>query len=200
VEGDDAVGSDYGGEASPCVPGVEPGCDRNLRGLRKTAAARLLAVATAAMEATMPGAANMVYPTESDAWKQDAIAGLGEPRAASAAQAREDRRRAKELEEQLHRKDQVLAETAALLVLSKSSQRSFTTARTHDLPARPPDSNPRHRASPLERRRAGTSLCSGWHRCLTLRSPGNGIIGGAKGTLSNPSPADACTATERAAD
>jgi transposase len=54
-----------------------------------------------------------------DAWKQDAIAGLGEPRAASAAEAREDRRRVKELERQLHRKDKALAETAALLVLSK---------------------------------------------------------------------------------
>ena len=53
------------------------------------------------------------------AWKQDAIAGLGEPRAASAAEAREDRRRIKELERELHRKDKALAETAALLVLSK---------------------------------------------------------------------------------
>jgi transposase len=75
-----------------------------------------------------------LYPTELDAWKQDAIAGLGEPRAASAAEAREDRaaertdatqsgqlarRRVKELERELHRKDKALAETAALLVLSK---------------------------------------------------------------------------------
>ena len=54
-----------------------------------------------------------------DGWKQDAVAGLGEPRAASAAEAREDRRRVKELERELHRKDKALAETAALLVLSK---------------------------------------------------------------------------------
>jgi transposase len=43
---------------------------------------------------------------------------LGEPRAASAAEARQDRRRVKELERELHRKDKALAETAALLVLA----------------------------------------------------------------------------------
>jgi hypothetical protein len=50
--------------------------------------------------------------------KRDAIAGLGEPRAASAVEARQDRRRVKELERELHRKDTARAETAALLVLS----------------------------------------------------------------------------------
>jgi len=60
-----------------------------------------------------------LYPAELDAWKQDAIAGLGEPRAVSAAEARQDRRRVKELERELHRKDKALAETAALLALSK---------------------------------------------------------------------------------
>ena len=49
----------------------------------------------------------------------DAVDGLGEPRAASAVEARQDRRRVKELERELHRKDKALAETAALLVLSK---------------------------------------------------------------------------------
>ncbi len=49
----------------------------------------------------------------------DAIAGLGEPRAASAVEARQDRRRVKELERELHRTDKALAETAALLVLAK---------------------------------------------------------------------------------
>ena len=80
-----------------------------------------------------------LYPTELDTWKRDAIAGLGEPRAASAVEARQDRRRVKELERELHRKDRALAETAALLVLSKNSRRSSTTARTHDPPGRPPD-------------------------------------------------------------
>ena len=39
--------------------------------------------------------------------------------ARSAAEARQDRRRVKELERELHRKDKALAETAALLVLAK---------------------------------------------------------------------------------
>jgi transposase len=50
------------------------------------------------------------------AWKQDAIGGLGEPCGANAADTRQDRRRIKELEHELHRKDKALAETAALLV------------------------------------------------------------------------------------
>jgi transposase len=94
-----------------------------------TAAARLQAViVTAAMdEATRSGWCREqgLYPAELDAWKQDAIAGLGEPRAASAAEARQDRRRVKELERELHRKDKALAETAALLVLSKKLSAVF---------------------------------------------------------------------------
>jgi len=90
---------------------------------RWTAAARLQAViATAAMDEATRSAwcrEQGLYPAELDAWKQDAIAGLGEPRAASAVEARQDRRRVKELERELHRKDKALAETAALLVLSK---------------------------------------------------------------------------------
>ena len=90
---------------------------------RWTAAARLQAlIATAGMDEATRSAwcrAQGLYPAELDAWQQDAIAGLGEPRAASAAEAREDRRRVKELERELHRKDKALAETAALLVLSK---------------------------------------------------------------------------------
>jgi len=96
---------------------------RNGGGQRWTPAARLEAViATAAMDEAARSAwcrEQGLYPTELDAWKQDAIAGLGEPRAASAAEAREDRRRVKELERELRRKDKALAETAALLVLRK---------------------------------------------------------------------------------
>ena len=66
-----------------------------------------------------------LYPAELEAWKHDAIAGLGEPRAASAVEARQDRRRVKELERELHRKDKALAETAALLVLGKKLQAVF---------------------------------------------------------------------------
>jgi hypothetical protein len=66
-----------------------------------------------------------LYAAELDAWKRDAIAGLGEPRAASAVEARQDRRRVKELERELHRKDKALAETAALLVLTKKLSAVF---------------------------------------------------------------------------
>ena len=87
-------------------------------GQRWTAAARLEAViATAAMDEAARSAwcrEHGLYPSELAGWKQDAIAGLGEPRAASAVEARQDRRRVKELERELHRKDKALAETAAL--------------------------------------------------------------------------------------
>ena len=93
-------------------------------GQRWTPAARLEAViATAAMdEATCSTwcREHGLYPSELAGWKKDAIAGLGEPRAASAVEARQDRRRVKELERELHRKDKALAETAALLVLAKN--------------------------------------------------------------------------------
>lgn len=96
---------------------------------RWTPAARLEAViATAAMDATSRSAwcrEQGLYPTELEAWKQDAVAGLGAPRAAGAADARQDRRRIKELERELHRKDKALAETAALLVLSKKLSAIF---------------------------------------------------------------------------
>lgn len=92
-------------------------------GQRWTAAARLEAViATATMDEAARSAwcrERGVYPAELEAWKQDAIGGLGEPRAASAVEARQDRRRVKELERELRRKDKALAEAAALLVLSK---------------------------------------------------------------------------------
>jgi hypothetical protein len=76
---------------------------------RWTAAARLQAViVTAAMDEATRSAwcrEQGLYLAELDAWKRDAIAGLGEPRAASAGEARQDRRRVKELERELHRKD-----------------------------------------------------------------------------------------------
>ena len=96
---------------------------------RWTAAARLQAViVTAAMDEATRSAwcrEQGLYPAELDAWKRDAIAGLGEPRATSAVEARQDRRRVKELERELHRKDKALAETAALLVLSKKLSAVF---------------------------------------------------------------------------
>jgi transposase len=88
-----------------------------------TPAARLEAViATAAMNEAARSAwcrEHGVYPTELETWKADAIGGLGGPREAESLALKQDRRRIKELERELHRKDKALAETAALLVLRK---------------------------------------------------------------------------------
>jgi transposase-like protein len=96
---------------------------------RWTPAARLEAVITTAVLDEAARSAwcreQGLYPAELEAWKHDAIAGLGEPRAASAVEARQDRRRIKELERELHRKDKALAETAALLVLRKKLNAVF---------------------------------------------------------------------------
>jgi hypothetical protein len=100
-------------------------------GQRWTAAARLEAViATASMDEAKRSAwcrEQGLYLTDLDAWKQDAISGLGEPRGANAADTKQDRRRIKELERELNRKDKALAETAALLVLSKKLSAVFHT-------------------------------------------------------------------------
>lgn len=88
-----------------------------------TPAARLEAViATAVMDEAARSAwcrEHGLYPTDLDRWKQDALGGLGDPRDEGAAEAKQERRRIKELERDLSRKDKALAETAALLVLSK---------------------------------------------------------------------------------
>jgi transposase len=90
-----------------------------------TAAARLQAViATAAMEETRRSAwcrENGVYPSELEQWKQSAIGALSEtPEERGSPQERRDsRKRIKELERDLRRKDKALSETTELLVLSK---------------------------------------------------------------------------------
>ena len=94
-----------------------------------TPAARLEAVITTA---TMDEAARSawcrehgLFPVDLDRWKQDALGGLGELRDDGAAEAKQERRRIKELERDLSRKDKALAETAALLVLSKKLSAIF---------------------------------------------------------------------------
>jgi hypothetical protein len=90
-----------------------------------TAAARFDAVlTTAAMNEAGKSAwcrTNGVYPQELEQWRQSATQALTEPEEtrASPQQTKHDRRRIKELERELRRKDRALAETAALLVLSK---------------------------------------------------------------------------------
>lgn len=96
-----------------------------------TAAARLQAViATAAMDEVQLSAwcrEQGVYPTELQQWKSDATAALAESteEQVTPQQAREDKKRIKELERDLKRKDKALAEAAALLVLSKQMEAIF---------------------------------------------------------------------------
>ena len=98
---------------------------RPARGRAWTAGARLEAViATAAMSESAKSAwcrEHGVYPAELDKWRASATAALAEPEEAreSPQATRQDRKRIKELERDLLRKDRALAETAALLVLSK---------------------------------------------------------------------------------
>jgi len=96
-----------------------------------TAAARLQAViATAAMDEAQRSAwcrEQGVYPTELQQWKENATAALREiPEERASPQERRDaRKRVKELERDLRRKEKALAETTALLVLSKQLQAIF---------------------------------------------------------------------------
>jgi transposase-like protein len=90
-----------------------------------TAAARLEAViATSAMDEAAKSAwcrQQGIYPSELEQWRSSAVEALAAPEEtrASPQQTRQDHRRIKELERELRRKDKALAETAALLVLSK---------------------------------------------------------------------------------
>jgi DNA-binding transcriptional MerR regulator len=96
-----------------------------------TAAARLEAViVTAAMDEAAKSAwcrEQGLYPSELERWRESAAAALAEPEEARASpqETRRDQRRIKELERQLKRKDKALAETAALLVLSKKLSAIF---------------------------------------------------------------------------
>ncbi len=95
------------------------------RGRVWTAGARLEAVITAAALDEAGKSAwcreHGVFPAELDTWQSSATAALAEPREtrASPQATRADKKRIKELERELLRKDRALAETAALLVLSK---------------------------------------------------------------------------------
>jgi hypothetical protein len=90
-----------------------------------SAAARLDAViATAAIDEAAKGAwcrEHGVYPQQLQQWRLAAVQALAAPEEARASprQTQADHRRIKELEREVRRKDKALAETAALLVLSK---------------------------------------------------------------------------------
>lgn len=98
---------------------------RPARGRAWTAGARLEAViTTAAMNEAGKSAwcrEHGVYSAELDKWRTSAIQALADPEdvRASPQATRAAAKRIKELERDLLRKDRALAETAALLVLSK---------------------------------------------------------------------------------
>ena len=97
----------------------------------ESAAGRLEAVViTAAMNEVDKSAwcrSHGAYPQELAQWRASATTALAAPEElqASLQDTRQDRKRIKELERELLRKDRALAETAALLVLSKKVQTIF---------------------------------------------------------------------------
>jgi len=98
---------------------------RPARGRAWSAGARLEAVITAAAMDEAGKSAwcreHGVYPAELEKWRLSATTALAEPEEvrASPQATRQDKKRIKELERELLRKDRALAKTAALLVLSK---------------------------------------------------------------------------------
>lgn len=96
-----------------------------------TAAARLEAViSAAAMDEAARSAwcrEHGVYPQQLQQWRDSATQALAQPqeRASTPQDAKQDRRRIKELERELQRKEKALAEAAALLVLSKKLEAIF---------------------------------------------------------------------------
>jgi len=96
-----------------------------------TAAARLEAViTTASMDANAKSAwcrEKGIYLTDLGAWRENAMSALDEPSQprVSPEQGRRAQKRIKELEREVRRKDKALAETAALLVLTKKVSAIF---------------------------------------------------------------------------
>ena len=98
---------------------------------RWRADARLEAViATAAMDEAQRNAwcrEKGIFPSDLEQWRESAMAALAQPAEARATpqETKQDRRRIKELEKDLRRKEKALAETTALLVLSKKLEAIF---------------------------------------------------------------------------
>ena len=91
-------------------------------------------IATAALNETAKSAwcrEQGLYPSDLEAWRDQAIAALATPAEVRARpeETRKDRRRIQELEREMRRKDKALAETAALLVLSKKLSAILERAR-----------------------------------------------------------------------
>ena len=109
----------------------EDSLSRPARGRAWTAGSRFEAVVTtAAMNEADKSAwcrSHGAYPEELAKWRASATTALAAPEElrASPQATRADRKRIKDLERELLRKDRALAETAALLVLSKKVQAIF---------------------------------------------------------------------------
>ena len=107
---------------------------RPARGRAWTAAARLEAViTTAALDERAKSEwcrQHGVFPADLAAWRASCAAALAAPEAAPAAARsnQQDRKKIKELERNLLRKDRALAEAAALLILSKKVEAIFNKA------------------------------------------------------------------------
>src|SRR3989338_847715 len=105
---------------------------RPARGRAWTAGSRLEAgITAAALDCVGKNAwcrEHGVYPAELDKWRSSATTALAEPDEARASpqSTRQDKKRIKELERELLRKDRALAETSALLVLSKKVAAIFS--------------------------------------------------------------------------
>jgi len=128
----DVVARELGIGADTLERWREEGRSRPARGRAWTAAGRLEAVVTtAAMNEADKSAwcrTHGVYPEDLAKWRASATTALAAPEEmrASPQATRQDRKRIKDLERELLRKDRALAETAALLVLSKKVQAIFS--------------------------------------------------------------------------
>jgi len=120
-------------EQAQAQPAREGGAGRTW-----TAGARLEAViTTAAMNEAAKSAwcrEHGVYPSDLTQWRASCTTALSAPEEvrASPQATRADRKRIKELERELRRKDSALAETAALLVLSKKVAAIFNKDKGED--------------------------------------------------------------------
>ena len=127
----DVVALDVGVSAGTLERWRDEAQARSARGRTWTAGARLEAVVTtASMDEASKSAwcrGHNAFPADVDKWRASCTAALADPEEARASpqDTRSDRKRIKELERELLRKDRALAETAALLVLSKKVQAIF---------------------------------------------------------------------------
>lgn len=127
------ISRDLGVSASTLERWRSDALSRPARERAWTAAARFDAViTTASMDEATRNAwcrENGVYPEELSRWREAATQALAEPEEARASplETKADRKRIQTLERELCRKDKALAETAALLVLSKKVEAIFNT-------------------------------------------------------------------------